>query len=53
MFNLAKVIVTTAGGDVTIRFLEDEKSEFIAEALKKKINEIAIKSRLEKQENLI
>lgn len=53
MFNLAKVIVTTAGGDVTIRFLEDEKSEFIAEALKKKINEIAIKSRLEKQENLL
>ena len=53
MFNLAKVIVTTAGGDVTIRFLEDEKSEFIADALKKKINEIAIKSRLEKQENLL
>ena len=53
MFNLAKVIVTTAGGDVTIRFLEDEKSAFIADALKKKINEIAIKSRLEKQENLL
>ena len=53
MFNLAKVIVTTAGGDVTIRFLEDEKSEFIADALKKKINEIAIKSRLEQQENLL
>ena len=53
MFNLANVIVTTAGGDVTIRFLEDEKSEFIADALKKKINEIAIKSRLEKQENLL
>lgn len=53
MFNLAKVIVTTAGGDVTIRFLEDEKSEFIADALKKKINEIAIKSRLENQENLL
>lgn len=53
MFNLAKVIVTTAGGDVTIRFLEDEKSEFIADALKKKINEVAIKSRLEKQENLL
>ena len=53
MFNLAKVIVTTAGGDVTIRFLEDEKSEFIADALKKKINEIAIKSRLEKQESLL
>ena len=45
MFNLAKVIVTTAGGDVVIRFLEDEKSEFIADSLKKKINEIAIESR--------
>lgn len=53
MFKLAKVIVTTAGGDVTIRFLEDEKSEFIADALKKKINEMAIKSRLEKQESLL
>ena len=53
MFKLAKVIVTTAGGDVVIRFLEDEKSEFIAYALKKKINEMAIKSRLEKQESLL
>ena len=53
MFNMAKVIVTTAGGDITIRFLEDEKSEFIADSLKKKINEIAIKSRLENQENLL
>lgn len=53
MFKLAKVIVTTAGGDVVIRFLEDEKSEFIADALKKKINEMAIKSRLEKQESLL
>ena len=53
MFKLAKVIVTTAGGDVTIRFLEDEKSEFIADALKKKINEIAIESRLDKKENLL
>lgn len=53
MFNLAKVIVTTAGGDVTIRFLEDEKSEFIADTLKKKINEIAIKSRLDDEESLL
>lgn len=53
MFKLSKVIVTTAGGDVTIRFLEDEKSEFIADTLKKKINEVAIESRLEKQDNLL
>ncbi|MDZ4910799.1 PH domain-containing protein, partial [Clostridium perfringens] len=53
MFKLSKVIVTTAGGDVTIKFLEDEKSEFIADTLKNKINEIAIESRLEKQDNLL
>ena len=52
IFKLGKVIVTTAGGDVVIRFLEDEKSELIAYALKKKINEIAIKSRLENKDNL-
>lgn len=40
--NVAKVNVTTAGGDVTIRFLETEKADKIAESLKKKINEIAI-----------
>lgn len=40
--NVAKVNVTTAGGDVTIRFLETEKADRIAESLKKKINEIAI-----------
>lgn len=53
IFNLAKVIVTTAGGDVVIRFLQDEKSEFIADALKKKINEIARESRLENKENIL
>lgn len=47
IFKLGKVIVTTAGGDVVIRFLEEDKSEFIANSLKKKINEIAIKSRLD------
>ena len=52
IFNLAKVIVTTAGGDVEIRFLEDEKSELIANALKNKINEMAIESRLQNQEIL-
>lgn len=53
IFKLAKVIVTTAGGDVVIRFLQDEKSEFIAEALKKKINDIAIESRLDRKENIL
>lgn len=38
IFKLAKVEVTTAGGDVTIRFLEEYKAEEIAESLKKEIN---------------
>lgn len=40
MFHVAKVKVTTAGGDVTLRFLEEEKAEQIAENLRKRINEI-------------
>lgn len=38
IFELSKVIVTTAGGDVVIRFLELKKAEEIAENLKNKIN---------------
>lgn len=41
MFGLSKVIITTAGGDATIRFLENEKAEKIAESLKNKVNQIA------------
>lgn len=52
MFNLGKVIVTTAGGDVDIKFLEDEKAEFIASTLKDKINDIAIETKLKDKENL-
>ena len=52
IFKLGKVIVTTAGGDVVIRFLEDDKSEIIANSLKEKINEIAIKSRPENIDTL-
>lgn len=40
IFGLAKVSVSTAGGDVVLRFLENEKANFIAEALKEKINEV-------------
>lgn len=47
MFGLSKVIVTTAGGDVTIRFLENKKAEDIVETLKKRINSYAVKSRME------
>lgn len=45
MFGLSKVIVTTAGGDVTIRFLEDKKADNIADILKNKINDIASKAK--------
>ena len=45
IFKVAKVKVTTAGGDVTIRFLEEEKAERIAESLKHRVNEIVIEQR--------
>lgn len=40
-FGVANVVVTTAGGDVEINLLEDEKAEQIAENLQKRINQIA------------
>lgn len=45
IFKVAKVIVTTAGGDVTLRFLDEEKADFIAENLGKRINQIVIEQR--------
>ena len=47
IFRVAKVIVTTGGGDVTISFLEEEKAEQIADSLRKRINEIAAEQRAE------
>ena len=47
MFKVAKVVVTTACGDVTIRFLEEEKAEQIAENLRGRINEIVVSQREE------
>ena len=41
-FGLTKVIVTTAGGDATIRFLEYETAQSITDSLKQKINTIAL-----------
>ena len=43
--NVARVKVTTAGGDVEIRFLENEKAEKITESLKQKINQIAVEQK--------
>lgn len=45
MFKVAKVVVTTAGGDVTLRFLDEEKADFIAETLGKRINQIVTEQR--------
>lgn len=45
MFHVAKVTVTTAGGDVTIRFLDEEKAEAIAESLRQRVNEIVREQR--------
>lgn len=40
MLKLAKVNVVTAGGDIDIKFLEEEVAEEIANSLKDKINEL-------------
>lgn len=45
MFGVAKVKVTTAGGEVVIRFLEQEKAERIAEGLGKYVNHIVKEQR--------
>ena len=47
MFKVAKVVVTTAGGDVTLRFLDEEKADFIAESLGRRINQIVVEQREE------
>lgn len=47
LFGLSKVIVTTAGGDVTIRFLELGLAEQIVDTLKGRINSYAVQSRKE------
>ncbi len=45
MLGLGKVSVSTAGGDVVIRFLEIEQADAIAESLKNRINQIAVEGR--------
>lgn len=49
LFGLTKVVVTTAGGDVTIRFLEEQVAEQIADRLRKKINTIALEEKVKTQ----
>lgn len=45
MFGLFTVCVTTAGGDVNIKFLQEDKANEIAETLKIKINSIVTAER--------
>lgn len=45
IFHVAKVVVTTGGGDVTLSFIEEEKAEHIADRLRKRVNEIAAAQR--------
>lgn len=45
IFKVAKVKVTTAGGDVIIRFVDEETAEQIADTLKRRINQIVIEQR--------
>lgn len=47
IFGVAKVNVTTAGGDVTIRFLQKDKADAIADSLKTRINQIVKEQRTE------
>lgn len=49
LFKVAKVVVTTAGGDVTIRFLDEKKAEKIAESLRNRINEIVTEQKTEEE----
>ena len=50
LFRVAKVIVTTGGGDVTLSFLEDERAEQIADNLRKRINEIVSEQRMKTEQ---
>lgn len=50
LFKVAKVIVTTAGGEVTIAFLDVDKAEKIADSLRRRINEIVAEQREEQRQ---
>ena len=52
IFGVTKVIVTTAGGDVTIRFLEEQQADQIACNLSKRINEISSQQRTEQPKDI-
>lgn len=45
LFGISTVVVTTAGGDVSIRFLEEDKADQIADSLKNRINQLVAEQR--------
>jgi membrane protein YdbS with pleckstrin-like domain len=45
MFGMSKVVVYTAGGEETIRFLDEERAKQISESLKNRINRYAVSKR--------
>lgn len=49
IFGMSNVSVTTAGGEITIAFLEDEVAEQISDRLKTRINLIAKKEKAESE----
>ena len=44
-FDLTSILITTAGGDCKIKFINTEEAEAISESLKNKINQIAVEER--------
>ena len=44
-FGVSTVVVTTAGGDVAIRLLDEKKAEEIADSLRHRINQIVTEQR--------
>lgn len=50
VFRLTKVKVTTAGGEVTIRFLDEKQADQIAMNLQQRVNQIVVSQREESQE---
>jgi membrane protein YdbS with pleckstrin-like domain len=45
MFGMTKLVVYTAGGDVTIRFMEKERAQEIGDRLKARINKYVVDAR--------
>ncbi len=50
MFKVSKVVVTTGGGDVTLRFLDEDKVDQIVDGLKKRINDIVVEQKQEEED---